>query len=424
MIDDLKDRAIRLLRWSERYTKTDMLYLAGVGLWTNLNFGITTVLAFLLSVAFANLLPRDVYGVYQYLISISALISAVCLGGMNAAVTPSVARGFEGDLRASIRAQLYWNIVPTLIGLGVAVYYALHANTTIAVGMVGVALLSPLVSAFNTYGAFVGGKRDFRTLFVYTTIINVAYYVCIFAALAFVPNATFLVFVNLGVNAAATIFVYRRTLKKYKPNDKVDPETVPYGAHLSVMSAFGTVISQLDSVLVFHFLGPVSLAVYSFATLIPERLGGLFGFIGSAALPKFATRTVGELKDSIWGKTVRAAIAGALGALVYALAAPWLFKLFFPKYLDAIFYTQVYSVIVVFIAANLVSSALQAKGLKRELYITSFVNPVLLIALQIPLLLVYGIMGMLVARIISDAIGAALGLFLLFRAKGKDGGRV
>lgn len=421
---NLKEKAVRLLRWSERYTRTDMLYLAGVGLWTNLNFGISTILAFLLSVAFANLLPRDVYGVYQYLISISALISAVCLGGMNNAVAPSVARGFEGDLRESVRVQLYWNIVPTLIGLGVAIYYALHANTEIAVGMLVVAVLSPIVSAFNTYAAFLSGKREFRTLFVYTTIINVAYYISIFAALAFVPNATFLVFVNLGINAAATTYIYFRTLKKYKPNGKVDPQTVPYGAHLSVMNAFGTVISQLDSVLVFHFLGPVSLAVYSFATLIPERLGGLFGFIGTAALPKFATRTVGELSDSILGKTIRAAVAGALGALAYALAAPWLFRIFFPKYLDAVFYTQVYSVIVVFLAANLVGSALQAKGLKRELYITSFINPILLIVLQIPLLLAYGIMGMLVARIISDALAAVLGLFLLFNASRRDRERV
>ncbi|MCR4276184.1 MAG: oligosaccharide flippase family protein [Candidatus Parcubacteria bacterium] len=416
MPERIRRVTVRALRWSEKYTKTDMVYLASVGLWTNLNFVITTVLALLLSVAFANLLPREVYGNYQYLLSLSALLGAICLTGMGGAVAQSVARGYEGDLRAGVAAQLWWNLVPTTIGLAGAAYYALHGNGMLAIGLVIIALLAPNINAFGTYSTFLAGKREFKRSFVYGILINMAYYAAIFLSIYFFKDATVLIFVNLAVNLAVTIFAYVRTLRIYAPNDRTDPETIPYGAHLSVMNAFSTIISQLDSVLVFHFLGPVQLAVYSFATMIPERFGAALNFIGTAAYPKFATRTLVELRDTIISKTFRAALAGAAGALVYILAAPFLFGLLFPKYLDVIPYTQLYAVIIILLPANLVSIALQAQRLKTELYVTSFVSPILLITLQIPLLLAYGILGMLVARIITDAANVVIGIVLLFRA--------
>ncbi len=421
MGERLKKAVVRVLRWSEHYTKTDMVYLAQVGVWTNLNVIISSVLALVLAIIFANLLPKDVYGTYQYLLSLSALLAAICLGGMQQAVAQSVARGNEGDMRASLRAQLIWGLVPAGVGLLGALYYALHSNEVVAVGLAVIALLTPLVSAFSIYGAFLGGTRQFKRFFIYGLIANIAYYAAISIAVVFFKNAAVLVFINLAANAVVNIYLYVRTLRVCKPSDRTDPHTVSYGAHLSVMNAFGTVISQLDSVLVYHFLGPVQLAVYSFATLIPERAGGLFGFIGTGALPKFSQRTLREIQQSIVWQTIRAALLGAVASLAYVILAPLLFHLLFPKYLDALSYTQWYAPVILLMAANLVSSALVAQRLKTELYITSFVNPILLITLQVPLLLLYGIWGMLVARMVTDFVGILLGLFLFFR-KGEANG--
>lgn len=417
---DHKSRIYRLLRWSEKYTKTDMVYLASVGWWTNLNVVTTSVLALLLSAAFANFLPRNVYGTYQYLLSLFALLSAICLSGMGGAVAQSAARGYDGDLRAGVRAQLRWGVVPMLIGLSGALYYFLYANLEIGLGLTIIAILTPLMGAFSIYGSYLSGRREFKRAFLYGSAVNLAYYAAIFTAIVFVKNAAFLILVNLGANVLTMYVAYLSTQKKSVTNTQTDPHTIPYGKHLSVMNAFGTVINQLDSVLVYHFLGPVQLAVYSFATMIPERVGGLLGFIGTAAFPKFANRTLTELRGSIISKTLRAAAIGGVAAVAYAVIAPELFRLIFPKYLDAIPYTQIYALVILFMASNLVSLALQAKRLKAELYLVSFINPIMLIALQVPFLLFYGIWGMLWARIISDAINVTIGIALLFRASRRD----
>lgn len=420
VIERLKDTLIRALRWSERYTKTDMVYLFQSGIWNNLSVIVPSGFALLLSVAFANFLPKEVYGTYQYLLSLSALVTAVCLGGMQHALVQSVARGNEGDLKVSTRAQLKWNVVPIGVGLLGAAYYALHANWVIAFGFVIIAIFAPLASIFNTYGALLSGRKEFQRFFLYGLIANVVYYAAMFVAIVFFRQALILIFINLAVNAGVAIYLYYRTIKVCKPNNQTDPDTVRYGAHLSVMNAFTTAISQFDSVLVFHFLGPANLAVYSFATFIPERVAALSSFIGTSAYPKYAKRSLGELRQAIIPQTLRATAFGAVVMVAYIAIAPLLFHVLFPKYLEALPYTQWYAPIILLMAANLVSLALAAQRRKKELYIMSFVNPLLLITLQIPLLLFYGIWGMLAARLITEAIGITLGVVLLLRAKDAD----
>lgn len=417
-MERMQYRAIQALRWSEKYTKTDMVYLMQAGLWTNLNLVITTLLGLLLSIAFANFLSPQTYGMYQYLLSLAGVVTAFSLTGMNTAVGQAVSRGYEGTLRVVVRAQLQWAIVPSLVCLAVAGYYFWHGTLELGFGLVFIALLTPLVNLSGVYGAYITGKKAFRIHFYFTTGVSVFYYATMFVATLFVKDAAIFVLVNLATNALGALFVYWRTLKIFKPNDKVDSKAIPYGRHLSVLSTWISMLTQLDSILVFHFLGAAQLAVYSFATLIPERIGSLFNFLNTASLPKFANQPLEYIQQNIFPKIVRIVFAGAITTLVYVVVAPYLFHLLFPKYVSAIHYTEIYAPIIALMAlVNFVQSTLSAKRLIREIYIVSILQPILLVALQIPLLLSYGVLGMIVARLISDGIAIMVTLWLLLARK-------
>jgi O-antigen/teichoic acid export membrane protein len=103
-------------------------------------------------------------------------------------------------------------------------------------------------------------------------------------------------------------------------------------------------------------------------------------------------------------------------AVLYAVFAPLFFKLLFPRYLDAITYTEIYAPIIVLLAVtNITNSVFYAKRLTREIYLYSFFQPLLLVALQLPLLLRWGITGMVVARLITDVIAIGIMLFLIYK---------
>jgi O-antigen/teichoic acid export membrane protein len=411
----MKNRLIALLRWSERYTKTDMVYLATTGWWLNLNVVVTSLLSLLLSVVFANLLSAETYGLYQYLLSLSVLVAAISLAGMNVAVAQAVARGYEGVLRAAVRVQLMWSIVPVSLSLVASLYYLLHGNVAVGLGLVAIGLLTPLSNAFNTYIGFLEGKQEFRRGSLFNNAINAVTYASLFLAVVWTRDATILLLVNLGVNTLATGYAYYRTLKLYTPNDRVDPKTIPYGKHMSILSAFSTIVNQIDTILVFHFLGAAGVALYSLATMLPERAGALFGFIGTASMPKFANHSLTYIRENLLSKIIKVAIISSLVALAYALCAPLLFHLLFPQYLSAIPYSMVYAPIIVLVALTSVTNiTLTAKRFTREIYVISFIQPSLLVGLQLPLLLAYGIWGMVAARLISDVIGIALALWFTY----------
>jgi len=170
----------------------------------------------LLSIAYANLLPKDVYGTYQYLIALSGLVSAFMLTGMGNAVVQAVARGYEGTLKAGFRAQLKWALVPALVSVGIAVYYFIHGNIEIGLGLLIIAACAPLAQAYGTYGSLLEGKRDFRRLFYFSFIVSTAPYVALLIVLwwskfcSTPPREP-------RCRRTCAIYAYRKTLALYKP---------------------------------------------------------------------------------------------------------------------------------------------------------------------------------------------------------------
>ena len=295
-MEKLKNKIISFLRWSERYTKTDMVYLAKGGFWLNANMVITSIFAFVLSIAFARLVSKEVYGTYQFVISVSSIIGAFTLTGMNTSVTQAVARGFEKVFPDSVKIQIKFGIIPVVIGLGISIYYLINQNLILSASLVVVALLLPLTNALNTWAAFLGGKKEFGDYFKYSQIVNIAYYAGITLIILFIPTALFLVIANFLLNTISNFVVHKLVIKKYKPNQNNEEEAFEYGKKLSLSNVLPMVALNIDNIIIFHFLGATNLAIYIFASNIPERISGLLRPISVIALPNFLKKTIGSEK--------------------------------------------------------------------------------------------------------------------------------
>jgi O-antigen/teichoic acid export membrane protein len=214
--------------------------------------------------------------------------------------------------------------------------------------------------------------------------------------------------------------LYIWTTRTYVPNTSRDPEAIPYGKHLSFMYAFSLIVRQADSILVFNVLGAAALAVYTIATAIPERLSGFFRFLFIAALPQFSNRTKKSIRDSILPKALKVTIAGLVLTLIYVIAAPYLFAVFFPRYMESLAYSQLYALIMIAAAGNLSVSALLSQRLKGELYFFNIALPLLQIILLVALIFPFGMVGVLVARIIGTVCETLVSLMFLFWSPFKD----
>jgi len=394
-----------------------MVYLLQSGWWINLGTVIISVFSLLLYMVFARILPPEVYGTYQYLLSGAALIGALTLSGMNNAIARAVARGNDRTLYSANWTQARWSIVPFSIALIVAFYYYLHGTTTLFIGFLCIGFLTPFISIFGTYASFLQGKQDFRHGFWYGMGWNVPYYIGLIIVSYLYPSTIALLFTSLGIQAAAQGIAYYRTIRAYRPQEESDESSIRYGKHLSVLS-FGTVVAtQIDTIVAFHFLGPAAVALYSFATAIPERLAGFFKFIPTAALPRFSNKSSMEIRGAFGRRVWYAIFSMFIFVLIYIFAAHSIFSLLFPTYTDAVPYSQVYSLIIVSSIAGLFTSALTAQQNIKELYAYTIGVPIAQIALQTIGIIMYGLWGLIIARLVSQSLAAAFAFILLFRKK-------
>ncbi len=411
----MKQRIIKLLRLSERFTKIDMVYLASGTFWGNINAGVLTLLSFIASVLFARYFTKEAYGLYQLVLSIASFITALTLTGMNTAVTRAVARGYEGEVIRSVKYQLKASFIPFSAALIAGSWYFYKDNNSLALVLIIVGILIPINGAFNTWAAYLGGKKIFRIGSYYGIINSVVNYGAIFIALYFSQNYLVVFLTNYVVMAIMCVLIYRHSLRLIPPNNKLDAETIPYGVDLSIMGVMGTIAAQLDVFLVYYFTGAKMLAIYSFATILPERMGGLLKFIPNIALPKLSQLNPEQVKKVIAKKIgiMVLLVSGAAGT--YALISPFIFKTFFPAYTESIIFTQIYSLSFFSLIASILTTALISQKKTRELYIFNIAMPISRATLMSVLMFVYGVWGLLWAQILSNFISILFQLILLFK---------
>jgi len=404
----LRESIYRLLRSSERYTKTDMVYLFQSGFWLQATSVCITLGSFLVYVVFGHVLPKDVYGNYQYLLSLGAVASAFTMTGMNSALIRSIARGFEGTFLASLRIQLQWAVVPLLGAWALGGYYLFMHNVTLGWGLMLIGVFVPFNTTFNTFGAYLNGKKDFRrSFYYYVFFVNMPYFIAVALVAVSLKTALALLAANLIAQALGYWVAHRRTVAAYHPQGAVDPEVTRYAWHLTVINFLGVIMGQLDNILVFHFLGAADLALYSFATAVPTRLG-IFKNIAIAAFPKYAEKSQEDARASILRKVLLGMAGLLVISLVYILLAHPFFAVFFPRYLDAVPYSQVFALVTVITFSSLFVTMLTAQGHVRRLYAYNVASPLVILGSELVGITQWGLWGLIYAVLFSSLANSLL----------------
>lgn len=401
LINRAKIHTHHLLRKSEKYTKTDMVYLARGGFWSILGQIATSTSALILAVAFAHFVSKEAYGEYKYILSIAGILSAFTLAGIGTAVTQSVARGYEGTLNHAFWENIKWSALFFLMAFGVSIYYFVQGNASLGFSMLVVGSLSPFFNSSNLYGSFLTAKKDFRRAAIYFEVIgNIFPVLCLLTTMFFTSKPFWFVLVYFTSNTLVGIILYLRIVNIYQPNKKIDGDALRYGKHLSLINMLAIAVSNIDQILVFHYLGPVQLAVYNFAIAIPNQIKGPIKSLDNLLFPKFTERTDKEIKAGMPPKIFYLLLALTTIVIVYIFLAPYIFHILFPQYKGSILYSQIFILSIlgaVFTPMN--TYLVTRKKIKEQYALTIAASVVQIIA--IPVSIIYGgLMGLVITRVI------------------------
>lgn len=409
-----KQYVIRFLRWSQRYTKTDMVYLTKGSFWLMTKQVFLTVFSFGMAIAFANLVLVEVYGTYKYVLTVAILLSMTTMSGINTALTRSVARGAEGSVLSALFSRMRWGLVGSIITMGIVLYYGLQGNTLLMGAFAVVALFLPLKSSFSVYQAYWQGKQRFDT-FSKLAILQEFMASGVLLVVLFLTNDVFLLllaYFSAQTLASAALCLY--TIRKLE-NRQQDKEVIHLGKHLSVNGLLFSIVNNSGDIILWHTLGPSAVAMFAFANRPPHELARIFTEAFPLALPKFSQRSKEEIRRTLLPKILKLYPFLILAAVGYFFIAPFVFRWFFPAYQEAVVYSQLLSFQILFVPLSLFAIVFQALGRTRELYINSLMSPLVLIPCLAIGAWLYGLMGFIVGWYVSIVVGMVVNVYLFKR---------
>jgi O-antigen/teichoic acid export membrane protein len=410
----LRSKLYALLRWSEKYTKTDMVYLASGGFWLSLSTFATAAATFGLSIAFANFISPESYGVYKYILSLAAVFGAFTLTGLETAVVQATSQGREGVLREAFKVNLLWSIPMAVAATVAAIYYGINGNLPLSIGLLCIAFIQPVITSAAFAGAFVNGKKLFRINAVYYAARTIVPAIALLGSMLLTDNPLALISVNFAANLLVALVMYFQTVRRQKPNTLHDASDISYAKHLSWMGIFSNVADNVDKILTFQLLGAAPLAIYSFSLALPSQSKLFTKSLANLMLPKFAERPEEELRAGMEAKMFRFFLLWLVAAAAYIIIAPYIFRFIFPRYIEAVFLSQIYAVSLLAGVVAPINIFLLAKRKIRAQYAQNILIGIFQIVSAGAGIMVAGLLGLVISRIITRFAGAGVSLYYFY----------
>lgn len=396
------------------YFRIDGHYFFSGTVWLTVIQAITVLGALIVTVVLANALDESEYGVYRYILGIGALLSSFSLTGVGQSVFQTAAQGHKWFYPLGIKKSLMYSLGITLSSLIGSIYYFLQNNIELALGCLLIAIFQPLLNTFQQIFPFLQGERRFRESTILQGIKTLIITIATVGTVYVTQDIFWLVFAYLLSNTAtnlATHFLYRP--KAVSNVDKaVLTRFMNYAKNTSIRNIISIIAFRIDSVIVFQQLGATQLAIYTIANILPDHIKASFKNIITLLVPKYALHdNMDSIKKSMLKRSLQLLIITVVVMILYIIIAPLIYTLLFPKYHQAILFSQIIVLSFPAMIALIPLSALQAHTKQKELNTLNIQISVVMIITTGLLTTTHGLIGAVLAKILSRYIGLFLAYY-------------
>lgn len=364
----------------------------------------------------ARSLERSDYGMVQYVLGMAATLSILSLPGFSTVLTQEVALGNDSAIYDVMRRRLLSSSLMCLVLLAMAAYVAIvTAQPSMAMAFVVAALASPVAYSIDVTG-FLVAKRDYHRLSMYPMAAQACIAATTIVAALTVHDAIAIVAANFLTQALYAIVTYWLVLRAYSPKYRVlNADARRFGVRLTGASLVASVTYRVDMLIVGAFIGLPELAVLALGRQFYDKMRLVMEPVTTLFVPRLYAHSRREAY--MFSLKVLLAVSILLGAAVtvLSLAMPWVFRLLYPGYLDAVPYAVALLFAYVLsvpntIFQNLLNYERRAGQVARSLAIS---NGLYLVSLPF-LLMAMGVWGVVVARYVLN-IGSSVvsGFFVL-----------
>lgn len=384
----------------------DLIYFIKSSLWTSFSLVLITIGGLILSSLFARIWPPEIYGQFTFLLSIVSFISLTSLPGLNLLLTQEISKGYDGFYKKSIATSFRWSIIGVTFLIFGALYFYFTGNVDLSFGFIAFAISFPLAYGLNLYLAFLNGKNNFKIYSLFSFFSQSVPITATALSLLFFPNFVFIVFVS-SLAAGLTNLILTLMSLKYVKNKKIKNKQnfFSFSKKLSFSNLLYLITDYVDKFLIPILLGYNALAIYTFATIIPNQLHNFFKVFLTIGQPKIAKLSSKNLKRSLFLKCIQLEVIIIVIIAMYIVSAPIIFTVLYPNYKEsATHISQLFSLSLLYFPINLLGIANTHKRSTKSIYLSNIIFAVSTIIPLIILTPLFGIIGVVISKIISRII--------------------
>ncbi|MDB5204373.1 MAG: hypothetical protein JWP09_401 [Candidatus Taylorbacteria bacterium] len=402
----MKDKIIGFLKWTEKYTKTDMVYFVRSNLWINIGRASSVLNGLILSIVYANILTKEDYGLYTFALAFIGFFSMAQTTALGSGISKSISRGNDGVIYEGLKTIYPWSLLGGLsLGI-VSIYYILHNNIDLGICFLVAAITLPISIRNSVAKSYFNAKGDFafmsRFNLMRTPFITIALIITAITS----RSAIIVVITSIITNLILGSFLYhkmKKNIAQIGANEK-EPFAKKYAFHSGILSMFGYLSEQIDDLLLWKFVGAAPVAIYTYAIAPVRELKNLIENQSTIAIPKFAQKDFSEVKSHVFFRVRQMYFVAVPIIILYILSAPLIFKYLFPLYTDAVGLSQIASLTLLSSPRKLLTAAITAHQKIKETYIVTVFPTMTRIILAIALVPMYGIEGAVIALLASECI--------------------
>ena len=269
----------------EKRIGLSLRYFFQNGFWVVLGQGVSMLSGLLLSVLFARYASKELYGQYQYVLSVIGIFSIFSLNGLNLSVMKAVIGGHEASLIRAVRYSFFMSLFASPLLLGIALYHYMHGSTEIGAAMLVAACVFPLIYSTNTWTAFYEAKRQFSKVAFRVMALQLSVPMAILAILFSVQRLPFLV-AAYGITTAAVHFIFYVQARK-TVSGRSDAMDVSLGIKATVQKFSQTINAALPLLVIPWLYSFKEAAVFSIAFFLANFMGSITSTVTSIYIPRF-----------------------------------------------------------------------------------------------------------------------------------------
>ena len=408
---NLKDKIYNFAKDYSSKVGLDLPYFIKGGFWLSVGQFFGTLKGFILSIVFANLLSKEVFGEYSFAMTVLGIAGVFALPGMGVAVVQAVAKGYEGTYIKALKEVFKWSWLGSLLLLGFSIYEYFYGIYNLMLIFLILSSIFPFYAISGFYPNLLNGKKRFDILAKLSSFFNVISTISIVVVVFFTKSVFWIVIITVLVQILINGYFSTFHVKKFAKNNEIDESNIQYGKHISYVKAYGYFSGRFDELVLTYFLGFSELAALKIITLIPDQFRIFIKLLNPMILPKMVSCNTS--KNDLKHYFLKFFGVLLFLTVIYIIMAPFIFKYIYPAYYEYVWLSILYH--LSFIAyLNILPSNYFLKEKSQYLIKLDYIINTVIILSSLTLIYYYGLYGAIYARIFVRIFSLFLTFYIFY----------